>query len=168
MPQKRKSNEHKVVIKESLFDKAFNRLYQQAMHLIEETAAYVDGAGKDASLMLAAPVANLYARETMYLSARLMQLAAWFILERAAKEQEMKPSQISKEREKIRLQTPAFHCDSPHWPALPTKFHALVEATRALEERVALIEKKRSGEHEHPLVSQWQRLQHVFCARPKG
>ena len=71
--------------------------------LVEETAAYLDGPGRQESKKLERNAALAYATESMRLTTRLMQLASWLLLHRAVKEGEMTLSQANKEKSKVKL-----------------------------------------------------------------
>src|SRR5471030_68512 len=65
---------------------AFGTLFREGMDLVEETAAYLDGAGRAEAKALERAVSLTYATESMRLTTRLMQLASWLLLHRAVKE----------------------------------------------------------------------------------
>jgi len=81
----------------------FSTLFRDGMALVEETATYLDGAGRQESKKLERGAALVYATESMRLTTRLMQLASWLLLHRAVKEGEMTLAQASKEKAKVRL-----------------------------------------------------------------
>src|SRR5215216_4891243 len=82
---------------------AFATLFRDGMALVEETAAYLDGPGREESKLLDRSAALTYATESMRLTTRLMQLASWLLLHRAVKEGEMSLAQASKEKTKVKL-----------------------------------------------------------------
>src|SRR4249919_306628 len=82
---------------------AFADLFRDGMALVEETAAYLDGPGRQESKQLGRGAALAYATESMRLTTRLMQLASWLLLHRAVKEGEMSLTQANKERMKVKL-----------------------------------------------------------------
>ena len=82
---------------------AFATLFRDGMALVEETASYLDGSGRQESKKLERSAALVYATESMRLTTRLMQLASWLLLHRAVKEGEMTLAQASKEKSKVRL-----------------------------------------------------------------
>src|ERR1700742_2724109 len=82
---------------------AFAALFRDGMGLVEETAAYLDGPGRQASKKLERNAALSYATESMRLTTRLMQLASWLLLHRAVKEGEMSLAQANKEKSKVKL-----------------------------------------------------------------
>src|SRR5216117_2855238 len=87
---------------------AFAGLFKEGMALVEETAAYLDGAGRQESKRLQRNAALAYATESMRLTTRLMQLASWLLLHRAVKEGEMSLAQANKEKAKVKLSASDF------------------------------------------------------------
>src|SRR5271154_6918598 len=81
----------------------FAALFRDGMALVEETASYLDGSGRQESKKLERSAGLIYATESMRLTTRLMQLASWLLLHRAVKEGEMTLAQASKEKTKVRL-----------------------------------------------------------------
>jgi len=81
----------------------FDRTFQEGMVLVEETAAYLDGPGRDISKTLPRGEALAYSSESMRLTTRLMQLASWLLLQRAVNEGEITVAQASTEKRKVRL-----------------------------------------------------------------
>ena len=67
----------------------FNRTFREGMDMVEETAAYLDGAGRQDSHTLAKKDALIYASQSMKLTTRLMQVASWLLVQRAVKTGEM-------------------------------------------------------------------------------
>src|SRR6201746_2008578 len=82
---------------------AFADLFRDGMALVEETASYLDGPGRQESKKLERSASLAYATESMRLTTRLMQLASWLLLHRAVKEGEMSLSQAQKEKTKVKL-----------------------------------------------------------------
>ena len=64
----------------------FQILFKDGMALVEETAAYLDGPGRQESKVLERSRALVYASESMRLTTRLMNIASWLLLVRAMKE----------------------------------------------------------------------------------
>ena len=55
---------------------AFKTLFREGMSLVEDTAAYLDGPGREESRSLPRAAALAYATESMRLTTRLMQVAS--------------------------------------------------------------------------------------------
>jgi len=104
MSDKRASEAGAVSFSERLANsQIFASLFRNGMALIEETATYLDGPGRQDSKKLDRTAAMVYATESMRLTTRLMQLASWLLLHRAVKEGEMTLAQANKEKTKVRL-----------------------------------------------------------------
>src|SRR5689334_24552099 len=98
---------------------AFAALFRDGMGLVEETAAYLDGPGRQESKKLDRNAALAYATESMRLTTRLMQLASWLLLHRAVKEGEMSLAQANKEKAKVKLS--AADNDDDNYKVLPER-----------------------------------------------
>jgi regulator of CtrA degradation len=121
---------------------SFQTLYAEGMGLVEETATYLDGAGRTAAKTLPRMASVLYAAESMRLTTRLMQRASWLLLQRAVNNGEMTREQVIAEKTKVRLD--GFACDrsAPGWDDLPAAFRDLVERSLRLQARVALLDRE--------------------------
>jgi regulator of CtrA degradation len=117
----------------------FSTLFKDGMKLVEETAAYLDGPGRQESKMLERSAALTYATESMRLTTRLMQLASWLLLHRAVNEGEMSLDQASKEKTKVKL-TVGEPADPDALAHLPDRLKDLIERSRALHDRVRRLD----------------------------
>src|SRR5215467_14287451 len=113
----------------------FADLFRDGMALVEETAAYLDGQGRQESKRLERNAALAYATESMRLTTRLMQLASWLLLHRAVKEGEMSLAQANKEKSKVKLSGPEAN-DEHNIKLLPEKLRVLIERSKALQTAV--------------------------------
>ena len=114
---------------------AFGTLFREGMSLVEASAAYLDGPGREEAKQLSRSGALAYAAESMRLTTRLMQIASWLLLQRAVNEGELSREQASKEKTKVKLSA----YDLPHEDtlvALPFRLRALIDQSRFLHERV--------------------------------
>src|SRR3954449_12458215 len=103
----------------------FSALFREGMTLVEETASYLDGAGRQESKKLERGAALAYATESMRLTTRLMQLASWLLLHRAVKEGEMSLAQANKEKTKVKL-TAGDTGDEQSIKLLPERLRKLI------------------------------------------
>src|SRR6476619_8233977 len=110
---------------------AFAGLFKEGMALVEETATYLDGAGRQESKKLERSASLAYATESMRLTTRLMQLASWLLLHRAVKEGEMSLAQASKEKSKVKLSSVDSH-DADNMALLPVQLRELIERSQKL------------------------------------
>ncbi len=143
---------------------AFRLLFRDGMELIEQTAGYLDGPGRVASRGLARPVALAYARESMRLTTRLMQLASWLLLQRAVNEGEMTRAQAEQETHKVRVQ--ALSGESGDLTGLPDGLLDLIARSLRLQERVQRLDVMLHGETlsqgENVVADHIARLRAVF------
>jgi regulator of CtrA degradation len=117
----------------------FTGLFREGMGLVEETAAYLDGAGRQESKKLERAAALAYATESMRLTTRLMQLASWLLLHRAVNEGEMSLAQASKEKTKVKLA--ADTGGDPHaLELLPLRLQDLIARSRELQLKVLRLD----------------------------
>lgn len=128
----------------------FKGLYAEGMGLVEETAAYLDGDGRNASKVLPRMASVLYSAESMRLTTRLMQMASWLLLQRAVNNGEMSRDQIMSEKNKVRLDTFNVDREAPGWSELPESFRDLVERSQRLQKRIALLDREIYRPHELP------------------
>src|ERR1700685_264283 len=104
MSEKRSIEANAVSFSERLASsQVFAALFRDGMALVEETASYLDGAGRTESKKLERGAGLVYATESMRLTTRLMQLASWLLLHRAVKEGEMTRTQSNREKTKVKL-----------------------------------------------------------------
>jgi regulator of CtrA degradation len=118
---------------------AFADLFRDGMALVEETATYLDGPGRQESKKLARAASLAYATESMRLTTRLMQLASWLLLHRAVKEGEMSLAQASKEKSKVKLSAADFH-DPDNLELLPANLRELIERSHKLQSKVRRLD----------------------------
>src|SRR5260370_26228026 len=82
---------------------AFSGLFREGMALVEETAAYLDGPGRNESKLLERGGALAYATESMRLTTRLMQLASWLLLHPAVNQGEISLAPARRENAKVHV-----------------------------------------------------------------
>jgi regulator of CtrA degradation len=118
---------------------AFADLFRDGMTLVEETATYLDGAGRQESKTLVRAAALAYATESMRLTTKLMQLASWLLLHRAVKEGEMSLAQANKEKAKVKLAVSDRH-DPNNVVLLPETLQLLIERSQELQSKVRRLD----------------------------
>lgn len=123
----------------------FKSLFQDGMGLVEESASYLDGKGRENARNLTRSAAMLYGSESMRLTTRLMQLASWLLLQRAANEGEMSREQLLEEKKKIKLEETVNRADHPEWQNMPADFIDLVSRSLALQNRVMSLDAELYG-----------------------
>ena len=118
---------------------SFSALFRDGMKLVEETASYLDGPGRQESKKLDRGAALSYATESMRLTTRLMQLASWLLLHRAVNEGEMSLAQANKEKTKVKLSA-GEPIDPEAIKPLPEALQALIERAQKLHDAVRRLD----------------------------
>ncbi len=156
-----------VVLSERLTNSpAFGVLFREGMEMVEETAAYLDGAGRVEAKNLERSVSLTYATESMRLTTRLMQLASWLLLHRAVKEGEMTLTQANREKTKVKLSA-AEPGAVDLLEKLPPTLLDLIERSMALQAKVRRLDATIHSAPEpvsigNPLVPQMNLLKAAF------
>lgn len=119
---------------------SFKSLFSEGMGLVEETANYLDGVGREESRQLPRAGSLAFATESMRLTTRLMQLASWLLLQRAVNEGEMSVDQARQEKQKLKLDTVRRASDSPGLEDLPDMMKDLIDRSFRLRERILRLE----------------------------
>jgi len=145
---------------------AFSGLFREGMALVEETAAYLDGPGRNESKLLDRGAALAYATESMRLTTRLMQLASWLLLHRAVNEGEMSLAQASREKAKVKLAAGDPRDEATLAP-LPKTLRELIGRSTSLQDRIrrldATIHSPNGGKPAaNPVERQWGLLKAAF------
>src|SRR5258708_6006003 len=79
----------------------FARTFDEGMALVEETARYLDGRGRQEARDLPRKAAILYASESMRVTTRLMQAASWLLIQRAVQDGEMRAEDAARDRYRL-------------------------------------------------------------------
>jgi regulator of CtrA degradation len=147
----------------------FKTLFADGMLLVEESANFLDGPGREAVKGLPRTASVLYASESMRLTTRLMQLASWLLLQRAVGEGEMTHAQVVEEKKKVKIDQLVTNIHGPGWDNVPIEFKELVRRSMALQKRVKLLDSEiykpvfeESIEQENPVNEQLNLLATIF------
>lgn len=131
---------------------AFRSLFREGMGLVEATAAYLDGPGREESKSLPRMSALSYASESMRLTTRLMQLASWLLLQRAVAEGELTADQARLQKEKVRLANQASTLTPEAAKDLPEPLMDLINQSLRLQERIIHLDQQMEGPLEQVIV----------------
>lgn len=153
------------VIRDFAASELFDRTFREGMDLVEETAFYLDGAGRQESKRLPRKAALAYASESMRLTTRLMQLASWLLVQRAVREGQMAPAEACNDR--YRMAEELARPGAEPAELLPNGLSELLERASRLYERVAHLDRRMYVEsapdaENHPVLTQLDRLQAAF------
>jgi regulator of CtrA degradation len=115
---------------------AFKSMFHEGMNLVEEAAAYLDGAGREQARALARNDSLAYAAESMRLTTRLMQIASWLLLQRAVNEGELTLDQAANEKRKVKLSSQDQAAAPDVFARLPRDLRDLVCESLRLQARI--------------------------------
>ena len=151
----------------------FDKVFREGMGLVEETANYLDGPGRQDARLLDRHGAVAYATESMRLTTRLMQLASWLLLQRAIGAGEMPKEDVTKERRRITLSDIGRGAPLNGAEQLPAALLDIVERSLSLHQRIIKLDamvnlqsKAGAGTGPGAVSSQIDRIAAVFAARP--
>src|SRR5690349_11036660 len=140
-----------------IFSQSFKPLYNEGMGLVEQAAEYLDGQGRADAKKLSRLAATLYAAESMRLTTRLMQIASWLLLQRAANSGEMSRDQVASEKSKVRLDTASARSGGAGWAELPEAFLSLVNRSLSLQSLVRRMDDEIYGKNAAPVQASTER-----------
>ena len=152
-----------------------DKVFHEGMSLVEETADYLDGPGRQDARLLDRHGAVAYATESMRLTTRLMQLASWLLIQRAVIEGEMTPSQATQQFAKVKLGEKDRGFDPAALETLPERLHDLCGRSLRLQQRIMHIDALLNAKPARPaepisapanaVAAQWSMLSDAFAAR---
>ena len=120
----------------------FDTLFRDGMSLVEATATYLDGAGREQARQLGRLAALTYASESMRLTTRLMQIASWLLLQRAVNEGEITADDAAADKGRTRAAWEMLPVTAAQEAsALPQQLKALVQSCNALQERIQRMDR---------------------------
>jgi len=148
----------------------FEKVFKEGMGLVEETANYLDGPGRQDARLLDRFGAVAYATESMRLTTRLMQLASWLLLQRATGAGEMTVEEARKEKHRISLSDIGRGNPLNGSEQLPQALNELVERSIKLHARVQKldvmlnVQAKSEPQDQNPMDRQLDRIASAFKA----
>jgi len=119
----------------------FKALFREGMLLVEDTAAYLDGPGREESKALPRHAGLTYASESMRLTTRLMQIASWLLVQRAVAEGEITPTEALREKHRVRLSTQESASPIFEFETLPDRLKELVGLSVRLHARIMHLDR---------------------------
>ena len=147
----------------------FMKLFREGMDLVEETAEYLDGAGRAESRRLTPPASLAYTSESIRLTTRLTQLASWLLVRRAIASGEITAAQAQTHRHRVTLSVQSAKRPEG-FEALPETFKKLIAESYRLHDRITRLERilgdsaGRPAKSASPIDGHIQRLRMEFPA----
>ncbi|HWM60708.1 MAG TPA: DUF1465 family protein [Rhizomicrobium sp.] len=136
---------------ESFTDSAmFDRTFDEGMALVEETARYLDGKGREEARTLPRKAAMLYAGESMRVTTRLMQAASWLLVQRAVRDGDMERDDALNDRYRLGSREICLGACAEDTAPLPGPLIDLLARSDSLYRRIARLDDILFGEGETP------------------
>jgi regulator of CtrA degradation len=123
----------------------FQRTFDEGMSLVEETARYLDGPGREEQRNLPRKAAMLYAGESMRVTTRLMQAASWLLVQRAVHDGDMNPEDASNERYRLGSKEICLGGGADGVDLLPGMLQSLLSRSDNLYRRIARLDEVLFG-----------------------
>ena len=145
----------------------FERTFDEGMALVEETARYLDGRGREESKSLSRKAALVYAGESMRVTTRLMQAASWLLIQRAVQEGDMSSEDAASDRYRLGAREICMGKREEGVEGLPKKLIELLERSESLYRQIARLDEVlfRLPESHSGVQTQFDRLE---AAVPAG
>lgn len=120
--------------------KLFDTVFTRGMALVEETASYLDGPGREQSKTLPREASLIYSAWSMELTTRLMQAASWLVMQKAVRDGEMRREDANSRKYRIRRDEPPLDPIAQQDRGLPPRFLELVGRAEALYEQICRLD----------------------------
>jgi len=148
---------------------AFRALFDEGMELVEETTAYLDGAGRRDSACLSPEISGLYIRESLNLTTRLMHIASWLLLERAWADGDISTDQLAREKIRLSMDLSDRQTQTELFEKLPQRLRELIGLNLRLHARILHLEllfsdapSSLSTERDNPVSAQIRQIENAF------
>jgi regulator of CtrA degradation len=128
----------------AMFDKTFD----EGMALVEETARYLDGKGREEARVLPRKAAMLYAGESMRVTTRLMQAASWLLVQRAVRDGDMERDDALNDRYRLGSREICLGSCAEDTAPLPGELRDLLSRSDSLYRRIARLDDILFGQGE--------------------
>jgi regulator of CtrA degradation len=143
--------------------RVFDKVFAEGMALVERTATYLDGPGRDMSRRLPREAGLTYAAWSMELTSRLMQAASWLVMQRAVRDGDMSRDDALAPKYRISRDGPPLEASAQRGSGLPDSFLDLVENAEALYSRICRLDEAiylgEAGHVEGPVNRQIEELE---------
>jgi regulator of CtrA degradation len=134
----------------------FDRTFDEGMALVEETARYLDGKGREEARALPRKAAMLYAGESMRVTTRLMQAASWLLVQRAVRDGDMARADALHDRYRLGSREICLGICAEETDPLPAQLRDLLDRSENLYRRIARLDDVLFGAGEAPAGARGQ------------
>ena len=134
----------------------FDRTFDEGMALVEETARYLDGKGREEARVLPRKIAMLYAGESMRVTTRLMQAASWLLVQRAVRDGDMERADALHDRYRLGSREICLGACAEDTAPLPPQLNDLLVRSDSLYRRIARLDDILFGENDAPAGARGQ------------
>jgi regulator of CtrA degradation len=134
----------------------FDRTFDEGMALVEETARYLDGKGREEARTLPRKAAMLYAGESMRVTTRLMQAASWLLVQRAVRDGDMDRTDALHDRYRLGSREICLGVCAEETDDLPVQLRDLLGRSDNLYRRIARLDDVLFGRSEAPAGARGQ------------
>jgi regulator of CtrA degradation len=164
MLSEKEENLHELTLQTFSGSALFKRTFDEGMSLVEETARYLDGPGREEQRRLPRKIALLYAGESMRVTTRLMQAASWLLVQRAVNEGEMKAEEAANERYRLGSKEICCAQGGEGLELLPAMLQTLLTRSENLYRQIARLDDVLFGDVAVTAGAREQQamLEHVF------
>ena len=136
----------------------FDKTFDEGMALVEETARYLDGKGREEARALPRRAAMLYAGESMRITTRLMQAASWLLVQRAVRDGDMARAEALNERYRLGSREICLGTCAEDISPLPEELKDLLVRSDSLYRRIARLDDVLFGEGLSPAAGARARI----------
>jgi len=165
-PEVQVGEDHLLTLQSFTGSALFERTFEEGMALVEETARYLDGKGREESRKLPRKASVLYAGESMRVTTRLMQAASWLLVQRAVHEGDMRAEDAAGDRYRLGSKEICLGASADGVDLLPNALQDLLVRSDNLYRRIARLDDvlfRRSEDTPVPGVrDQYNKLAEAF------
>jgi len=142
----------------------FEKTFEEGMSLVEETARYLDGRGRQESKDLPRKIAMLYAGESMRVTTRLMQAASWLLVQRAVHDGDMEAQDAAGDRYRLGSREICLGGSDEGIDQLPLMLQDLLGRSDNLYRRIARLDEVlfRGGAKTPGVKAHFEKLEQAF------
>ena len=142
----------------------FEKTFEEGMALVDETAKYLDGRGREEARDLPRKIAMLYAGESMRVTTRLMQAASWLLVQRAVHDGDMEAEDAAGDRYRLGSREICLGSGGEGIELLPATLQDLLGRSDNLYRRIARLDDVlfRGGESAPGVQAHFDKLERAF------